>query len=136
MADYTVYPNKEPSKQARALAEQVERDGGQVLALYQEPVGHRWQIFCLLPLDKEKVRSIAVIGHDLGSYCTGVEPTSARPGPARPSPGLLNRPGPRKRARRGPTVPIAGHFRSAPAQESAPYAIAYCVPPAREFPSQ
>ena len=26
MADYRVYPDKEPSKQARALAEQVERD--------------------------------------------------------------------------------------------------------------
>jgi ParB family chromosome partitioning protein len=47
-----VYPHKEPSKQATALAEQVKRDGGQVLAIYQDPVGERWQIFCLLPLDK------------------------------------------------------------------------------------
>src|SRR5881296_4298976 len=39
----------EPSAQARALATQVERDGGRVLALYQEPVGQHWQIFCLLP---------------------------------------------------------------------------------------
>jgi ParB family chromosome partitioning protein len=34
------------------LAEQVERDGGHVLALYREPVGDHWQAFCLLPLAK------------------------------------------------------------------------------------
>jgi ParB family chromosome partitioning protein len=33
-----------------ALAEQVRTDGGHVLALYREPVGDRWQAFCLLPL--------------------------------------------------------------------------------------
>ena len=49
MADFTIYPDKEPSKAARALAEQVERDGGHVLAIYQEPVGEHWQVFCLLP---------------------------------------------------------------------------------------
>jgi len=42
-------PDKEPSRQAQELASQVERDGGRVLALYQEPVGEHWQIFCLLP---------------------------------------------------------------------------------------
>jgi len=52
MADFTIYPDKEPSKAARALAEQVERDGGHVLAVYQEPVGEHWQIFCLLPRGK------------------------------------------------------------------------------------
>jgi len=41
--------DKEPSKEAKELAAQVERDGGRVLALYQEPVGEHWQIFCLLP---------------------------------------------------------------------------------------
>ena len=55
MADFTVYPDKEPSKTARALAEQIEHDGGHVLAIYQEPVGEHWQIFCLLP--RTKVRS-------------------------------------------------------------------------------
>ena len=49
MAGFAVYPEKEPSRQARTLAEQVERDGGHVLAIYQEPVGEHWQIFCLLP---------------------------------------------------------------------------------------
>ena len=39
-----------PSKDAQELAAQVERDGGQALALYQEPVGDHWQIFCLLPM--------------------------------------------------------------------------------------
>jgi len=52
MADFTIYPDKEPSKAARALAEQVERDGGHVLAVYQEPVGEHWQVFCLLPRAK------------------------------------------------------------------------------------
>ena len=52
MADFTVYPDKEPSKTARALVEQIERDGGRVLAVYQEPVGEHWQIFCLLPRTK------------------------------------------------------------------------------------
>jgi ParB family transcriptional regulator, chromosome partitioning protein len=41
-----------PPAAVAALAEQVERDGGQVLALYREPVGDHWQAFCLLPIDK------------------------------------------------------------------------------------
>jgi ParB family chromosome partitioning protein len=52
MADFTIYPDKEPSKTARALVEQIERDGGRVLAVYQEPVGEHWHIFCLLPRTK------------------------------------------------------------------------------------
>jgi ParB family chromosome partitioning protein len=47
---WTTFPEREPSKAARELAEQVERDGGHVLALYQEPVGEHWQIVCLLPM--------------------------------------------------------------------------------------
>jgi ParB family transcriptional regulator, chromosome partitioning protein len=49
---WTTYPDKTPSREAQALATQVEQDGGHVLALYQEPVGDHWQIFCLLPRDK------------------------------------------------------------------------------------
>ncbi len=41
-----------PSQQAQQLASQVERDGGRVLAIYQEPVGEHWQIFCLLPRER------------------------------------------------------------------------------------
>jgi len=52
MADFTIYPGKEVGKTARALADQIERDGGRVLAVYQEPVGEHWQIFCLLPRTK------------------------------------------------------------------------------------
>ena len=52
MAEFAVYLEREPSRSARALAEQVERDGGRVLAVYQEPVGEHWQIFCLLPRTK------------------------------------------------------------------------------------
>jgi ParB family chromosome partitioning protein len=52
MGEWTVYPEREPSRAARELATQVERDGGHVLALYQEPVGEHWQIFCLLPRAK------------------------------------------------------------------------------------
>ena len=35
-----------------ALAEQIEKDGGHALALYREPVGDHWHIFCLLPMAK------------------------------------------------------------------------------------
>jgi ParB family chromosome partitioning protein len=49
---WATFPAQEPSREASALAEQVERDGGHVLALYRDPVGEHWQIFCLLPLDR------------------------------------------------------------------------------------
>ena len=52
MASYTTFPREEPPKPARELAEQVERDGGHVLAVYQEPVGEHWQLFVLLPREK------------------------------------------------------------------------------------
>jgi len=53
MAQWGVYPEgAAPSKEVLALAEQVERDGGRALAIYQEPVGEHWQIFCLLPMPK------------------------------------------------------------------------------------
>jgi len=47
------YPDeKEPPKAIASLLEQVDRDGGHVLAVYREPVGGHWQAFCLLPLEK------------------------------------------------------------------------------------
>lgn len=52
MADFTIYPDKELGKTTRTLAEQIEHDGGHVLAVYQEPIGEHWQIFCLLPRTK------------------------------------------------------------------------------------
>src|SRR4051812_30498685 len=45
-------PDVQPPAEVVALAEQVERDGGRSLALYQEPMGRHWQIFCMLPLDR------------------------------------------------------------------------------------
>ncbi len=45
-------PNHAPSPEAQQLATQVERDGGRVLAIYQEPIGEHWQIFCLLPRER------------------------------------------------------------------------------------
>jgi ParB family transcriptional regulator, chromosome partitioning protein len=53
MADWAVYPaGAQPSKQTLALAEQMERDGGRALAIYQDPVGEHWHIFGLLPMAK------------------------------------------------------------------------------------
>ena len=52
MAQWVVTPDETPSKQAVALAEQIERDGGRALAIYRDPVGDHWQIFALLPMAK------------------------------------------------------------------------------------
>src|SRR5437773_12246500 len=52
MATFTVFPETTPSQAAQSLATQIERDGGHVLAIYQEPVGEHWQVFCLLPRAK------------------------------------------------------------------------------------
>ncbi len=50
-----IFPEKgEPPKAVLSLADQVQEDGGSVLALYQEPVGQAWQIFALLPMDQVK----------------------------------------------------------------------------------
>ena len=51
MAKWRVHPEEEPPRQTAALVEQVERDGGAVLAVYREPVGDHWHVFCLLPMD-------------------------------------------------------------------------------------
>src|SRR2546430_17187060 len=52
MATWGKFPDEDAPKAVLALAEQVERDGGLALALYREPVGDHWHIFCLLPMDK------------------------------------------------------------------------------------
>src|SRR6058998_822352 len=53
MAEWAIYPEgAEPSKAAVALAQQVDKDGGRALCIYEEPVGGHWQIFCLLPMAK------------------------------------------------------------------------------------
>jgi ParB family chromosome partitioning protein len=52
MPGWTTYPDNGAPANVVALAEQIERDGGHVLAVYEEPVGEHWQIFTLLPTDK------------------------------------------------------------------------------------
>jgi ParB family chromosome partitioning protein len=42
---------QKPPPEIEELAQVVESDGGQVLAIYREPVGKNWQIFALLPLE-------------------------------------------------------------------------------------
>jgi ParB family chromosome partitioning protein len=50
---FAVHPEgTEPPKAVLGLAEQVGKDGGRVLALYQEPIRDAWQLFVLLPLAK------------------------------------------------------------------------------------
>jgi ParB family chromosome partitioning protein len=50
-----IFPEKgEPPKAVLQVAEQVQEDGGSVLAIYREPVGQAWQIFALLPMDQVK----------------------------------------------------------------------------------
>jgi ParB family chromosome partitioning protein len=50
-----VFPEKaEAPRAVLGLAEQVQEDGGSVLAIYREPVGQAWQIFALLPMDQVK----------------------------------------------------------------------------------
>jgi ParB family chromosome partitioning protein len=51
MAQWTTYPaDRPPPAAVVALAEQVGRDGGHVLACYQEPLRDAWQLFAILPL--------------------------------------------------------------------------------------
>src|SRR6267143_3265445 len=47
---WSVHPDKTPPAPLVALAEQIERDGGRALALYQDSVGEHWQIFGLRPM--------------------------------------------------------------------------------------
>jgi ParB family chromosome partitioning protein len=47
---WVVFPEQTPPKQAEQLADQIERDGGRVLAIFREPLGEHWQIFSLLPI--------------------------------------------------------------------------------------
>jgi ParB family chromosome partitioning protein len=46
------HPDQEPDRATRALADQIDADGGHVLAMYREPVGDHWHLFALLPADK------------------------------------------------------------------------------------
>ena len=52
MGTWAAFPAKKIPGKTEALAEQVERDGGRVLGIFQEPVGDHWHLFCLLPIDR------------------------------------------------------------------------------------
>ncbi|MFQ5801622.1 MAG: ParB N-terminal domain-containing protein [Candidatus Methylomirabilales bacterium] len=45
-------PGGEPPPGVVALAGEMEDHGGSVLAIYSEPVGERWQLFSLLPVEQ------------------------------------------------------------------------------------
>ena len=50
---WTVFPAKvKPPPHVLALADEVEKHDGRVLAIYTDPVGERWQLFTLLPVEQ------------------------------------------------------------------------------------
>lgn len=74
------------------MAERIERDGGHVLAIYQEPVGSNWQIFCLLPIELVKptpyqrdlspthVKQLQEVIRKLGRFIDPIVAMSPEPG--------------------------------------------------------
>jgi ParB family transcriptional regulator, chromosome partitioning protein len=53
MAEFAIAPKSgKPPKAVEELAAAIEADGGDALAVYQEPIGDRWQIFAMLPISK------------------------------------------------------------------------------------
>jgi len=52
MPPWATYPEKKLPREAQTLAEQVERDGGHVLSVFQDPIGDHWHLFCLLPIEQ------------------------------------------------------------------------------------
>jgi ParB family transcriptional regulator, chromosome partitioning protein len=51
MADFAVAPKTaKPSRAAEELAAEIAADGGDALAVFQEPVGGKWQVFAMLPI--------------------------------------------------------------------------------------
>jgi ParB family chromosome partitioning protein len=52
---FAIHPaDAEPPPTVLELAAHIEKDGGDALALYRDPVGGHWQIFALLPMPKVK----------------------------------------------------------------------------------
>jgi ParB family chromosome partitioning protein len=50
--DATQCASEDAPAEVEALAKQVEKDGGAVLAKYCEPLGGKWILMCALPIDK------------------------------------------------------------------------------------
>ncbi len=52
MADFAVAPKSaKPSRAAEELAAEIAADGGDALAVFQEPVGGKWHVFAMLPIE-------------------------------------------------------------------------------------
>ena len=99
--NWAVFPeDSEPPKPVVALAAQVEQDGGRVLAVYQEPLEHAWQLFALLPLARvvptpysATSRSLTSSGSRRSSRSSGASSTrSSWYRPARESTGRRTEP--------------------------------------------
>ena len=93
MPRWAVFPAEaEPPRAVVGLAEQVGRDGGHVLACYQEPLKHAWQLFVLLPLDrvqptpyqrdlsKPHVKRLQDVIRKLGRFVDPIVAVSSGPG--------------------------------------------------------
>lgn len=68
MSSWAVHGRGEPPRGVVALAEQVERDRGHPLAIYQEPAGEHWQIFCLRPVDGSRQQTFARLTSNLECF--------------------------------------------------------------------
>jgi ParB family chromosome partitioning protein len=90
---WAVFPDTvEPPRAVIALAEQVARDGGHVLACYQEPLKDAWQLFALLPLarveptpyqrdlSKPHVKRLQEVIRKLGRFVDPIVVVSPGPG--------------------------------------------------------
>jgi ParB family chromosome partitioning protein len=93
MARWTVYPDDaQPPKAVTQLAEQVDGDGGHVLACYREPLEEAWQLFALLPLERVKptpyqrdlsrphVKRLQEVIRKLGRFVDPIVAVSSGPG--------------------------------------------------------
>jgi ParB family chromosome partitioning protein len=93
MARWAVFPqDAEPPRAVVDLAEQVTRDEGHVLGLYQEPLKDAWQLFVLLPLavvkptpyqrdlSKPHVLRLVEVMKKLGRFVDPIVAVSSGPG--------------------------------------------------------
>jgi ParB family chromosome partitioning protein len=93
MARWAVFPeDREPPRAVTELAEQVLRDRGHVLGLYQEPLKDSWHLFVLLPLalvkptpyqrdlSKPHVQRLVEVMKKLGRFVDPIVLVSSGPG--------------------------------------------------------
>jgi ParB family chromosome partitioning protein len=93
MARWAVFPeDRQPPRPVVELAEQVTRDQGHVLGVYQEPLKDSWQLFVLLPLalvkptpyqrdlSKPHVQRLVEVMKKLGRFVDPIVVVSSGPG--------------------------------------------------------